>query len=163
MTKWFPEVARALARVLGGPHVTDGEVVVLDDLGRSDFDKLHARALRRRLLPGMPPAAYCAFDVLVLDGESVMGRPLLDRKAMLLPLLEGVPSVLPVGYLDSHGRAISDQYVLGPKLEGIVAKRIDSIYRPGVRSSDWVKVKRNGAVPAGRFSRKVSLADTETP
>jgi bifunctional non-homologous end joining protein LigD len=148
MTKWFPEVARALAAVPGGPHVTDGEVVVLDDIGRSDFDRLHARALRRRFVEGGDAVVYCAFDVLVRDGEPVMDRPLLTRKAMLSPLLAGVDRVLPVGHFDSDGRVLFEQAVIPLQSEGLVAKRPDSIYRPGERSPDWVKVRRKGAIPA---------------
>ncbi len=51
-TRWFPEVARSLAAVPGGPYITDGEVCVFDDLGRSDFDRLQARARRRRYVEG---------------------------------------------------------------------------------------------------------------
>lgn len=47
-TAWFPEVAKSLARAKGGPHICDGEVCVLDDLGRSNFDLLQDRARRRR-------------------------------------------------------------------------------------------------------------------
>lgn len=49
---WYPEVAQALAAVPGGLHVIDGEACVLDDLGRADFNALHARAARRRHYPG---------------------------------------------------------------------------------------------------------------
>lgn len=151
----YPEVAKALAAVPSGPHVVDGELVVLDDLGRSDFDTFHAERGRKNWRPGAPPVVYAVFDVLVLAGRPVMDRPLLARKALIAPLLEGVASVLPVAYIDGDlGRVMFDKYVLGLGLEGLVAKREHSIYRPGVRSSDWVKVKRKGAVPAGRFSRK---------
>jgi bifunctional non-homologous end joining protein LigD len=47
-TKWFPEIAQALARVKGGPYVTDGEGCVLDEMGRSNFDRFQDRARRRR-------------------------------------------------------------------------------------------------------------------
>ncbi|MDR6539785.1 hypothetical protein [Variovorax soli] len=153
MTKWFPEVADALARVENGPHVTDGEIVVLDDIGRSDFDRLQTRALRRRLLPGADWVVYCAFDVLVLDGEPVMALPLVERKALLVPLLAEAGSVLPVGHFEGDGRTLFDHAVLPLKLEGLVAKRLTSTYQPGVRSSDWVKVKRENAIPAQRFKR----------
>jgi bifunctional non-homologous end joining protein LigD len=45
------------------------------------------------------------------------------------------------------------QYMLGLKLEGLVAKRLDSLYQPGMHSMDWLKIKRPGAVPAKRFNR----------
>lgn len=53
-TKWFPEVAHALAALAGGQNIVDGEICVLDDLGRSDFNRLHDRARRRRWRPDDP-------------------------------------------------------------------------------------------------------------
>lgn len=153
MTAWFPEIAKSLAGVPGGPHVVDGEVVVLDDIGRSDFDKLHTRAQRRRFIAGMPPVAYAVFDVLVADGDLTMHLPLVERKAMIVPLLGDVPNILPVGHFEADGQTLFDQAVLPLKLEGLVAKKVDSFYKPGTRTNDWVKVKRKGAIPPGRFRR----------
>ena len=153
-TRWFPEIARSLAAVPGGPYVVDGEVCVLDDLGRSDFTRLHARAARRGFPPGADPVVYCIFDLLAVGEADLTDRPLVERKAELAQLLTPAPAgVLLVGHFDSGGRELFDQAVLGLKLEGLVAKRTDSKYRPGVRSPDWVKVKRKGAVPAQRFQR----------
>jgi bifunctional non-homologous end joining protein LigD len=73
-TNWFPEVAAALKAIKGGPHVFDGEACVLDDLGRSDFDRFQDRARRRRWYAGCD--AYCVFSLLVENGRSVMGLPL---------------------------------------------------------------------------------------
>lgn len=83
-TKWFPEVAAGLAgAAAGGPHIVDGEVCVLDDIGRSDFDALHARALRRRRVAGDSLAVYCIFDLLARNGRNVMELPLRQRKKLL--------------------------------------------------------------------------------
>lgn len=154
-TAWFPELTRSLSTIPGGPHVLDGEVCVLDDLGRSDFDRLHARALRRRWYAGADPVVYCVFDLLVEDGLDITGLPLVERKARLARLLAPKrESLLLVGHFDEGGRHLFDQAVLQLELEGLVAKRLTSTYQPGVRSTDWVKVKRKGAVPAQRFSRK---------
>lgn len=154
MTAWFPEVAAALSHVPGGPHVADGEIAVLDDVGRADFDALQTRARRRRSYAGAPPVVFCAFDVLVHKGVAVMDRPLMERKRLLVPLLAGLPSVLPVMHFDApDAPVIFNDAVLGLGLEGLVAKRMDSRYLPGTRSKDWIKVKRRGAVPAQRFKR----------
>jgi bifunctional non-homologous end joining protein LigD len=59
-TGWFPEVAGGLATIGGGPHVIDGEICVLDDLGRSNFDRLRARASRRRWYEGADPVPSTA-------------------------------------------------------------------------------------------------------
>lgn len=58
-----------------------------------------------------------------------------------------------VGHFDSGAAQLFRNAVIPLKLEGLVAKRADSVYQPGVRSSDWVKVKRKGAIPAERFKR----------
>lgn len=153
-TKWFPEVVKSLAAMPGGPHVVDGEVCVLDELGRSDFDKLHDRARRRRWYEGCDVVTFCAFDMLVLKGLDFTQRPLIARKAALKRLLKPpLPHVLYVSHFEDHGQALFDQAVVPLKLEGLIAKRAKSVYQPGVRSSDWVKVKRRGAVPPERFKR----------
>jgi bifunctional non-homologous end joining protein LigD len=151
-TAWYPEVATALAELPGGPHVIDGEVCVLDDLGRSDFNCLHARSARRRWYPGCNPVTLCAFDLLFEDGRNIMGLPLEERKARLARLLQGTPGVLMVGDLPAQADLFR-QAVEPLLLEGFVAKRRASIYTPGVRSPDWLKIKRTGAIPPGRFSR----------
>jgi bifunctional non-homologous end joining protein LigD len=152
-TMWFPEVAKSLATVKGGPHVCDGEVCVLDEHGRSDFERLQDRARRRRWYPGADPVTFCVFDLLVENGKDLTRLPLLKRKARMLKRLEGLPSILPVTYFAAEeGRELFD-FAVQLKLEGLVAKRADSVYQPGVRSPDWVKVKRKGAVPAERFRR----------
>jgi hypothetical protein len=86
-TAWFPEIADLLAVLPGGPHVVDGEACVLDEIGLSDFQRLQGRARRRRWVPGADQVTFCAFDLLYLDGRSVMAAPLVERKAMLQQLL----------------------------------------------------------------------------
>lgn len=80
-TRWYPEVAEVLASVPGGPHVIDGEATVLDDIGRSDFNPLHQRALRRCWYKDFDQVTLCAFDILVHDGREVMDLPLLQNAA----------------------------------------------------------------------------------
>jgi bifunctional non-homologous end joining protein LigD len=144
-TGWYPEVARSLASLPGGPHLIDGEACVLDDVGRADFEKLHARARRRCWHKGADQVTLMAFDLLVHDGVDVMGRPLVKRKAGLQQLLADVPkrTVLYVGDFPADAELFS-QVVLGAKLEGFVAKRRASPYQPGIVSQDWLKLKRAG-------------------
>ncbi|MDM0076991.1 hypothetical protein QTH90_21455 [Variovorax sp. J2P1-59] len=151
-TRWFPEVSKSLARVPGGPYITDGEVCVFDDLGHSDFDRLQARGQRRRFVDGGDRVGYAIFDLMVDHGIDVTGQTLLQRKAILGELLDPCPdNVLVVGFFDSDIERVFNEAVLGMKLEGLVAKRIDSPYMPGHRTSDWVKVKRKDAGPPERF------------
>jgi bifunctional non-homologous end joining protein LigD len=145
-TLWFPEIAEALAMLPGGPHVIDGEVCVLRPDGTSDFNLLQARARRRKPYPGGPQVTLLAFDILVHDGMSVMGRPLVERKALLEKLLEGMPPVwvLFVKDLPADADVFKAMVGAGLEIEGVMAKRRASIYQPGVRSPDWVKIKRPG-------------------
>lgn len=141
-TRWFPEVAQVLADLPGGPHVIDGEACVLDEIGRSNFECLQARARRRRWYSGCNPVTLCAFDLLYLDGRNVMALPLVERKAQLQELLTHLAGrLVVVGDLPAEA-ALFEQVVHGAKLEGFVAKRKDSPYLPGVRSDAWKKIKR---------------------
>jgi len=163
-TLWFPEIVRALSNVRafpGGPYVVDGEACVLDDIGRSDFDRLHARAKRRCWYAGADPVTYAVFDLLVDGGKDITGLPLVERKERLLALLDPVPaSILPVGHFADGSAQLFREAVVPLALEGLVAKRADSLYAAGVRTADWVKVKRKGAIPPQRFSRSVRSEPT---
>jgi bifunctional non-homologous end joining protein LigD len=156
-TAWFPELRPALASLPGG-CVVDGEICVLDDLGRPDFERVHARARHRRWYDGADPVVYCVFDLLALQGRDVRQLPVEERKAALEHLLNWS-----IGKGNSTGmlyvQALLDQaewlysQALSLQLEGIVCKRAGTTYQDGVRSSDWIKVKRPGAVPPERFKR----------
>lgn len=157
-TKWFPEVAHGLAEISCGRTVVDGEMCILDGLGRTDFNALHARARRRRWQEGDVLVTFCVFDLLVQDGHSIMDRPLVERKALLAALLDPAPpNVLYARHIDATtaDAPVSWLYerALGLKLEGVVGKLAQSKYRPGVRTTDWFKLKRPGAVPPERFRR----------
>lgn len=158
-TRWFPEVSAVLAAAPHGRMIVDGEMCILDDLGRTDFDALHDRARRRKLSPGDKMVTFCVFDLLAYEGKSTMELPLIERKAKLAALLTPAPpNVLfarhittadvenPVSWLYAHALEL--------KLEGVVGKRANSTYLPGERSADWFKLKRPGAVPPERFHRK---------
>jgi len=154
-TAWFPELTASLAKLKGGPYIFDGEVCVLDEQGRSDFNRLHDRARRRRWYEGADPVIYCIFDLLVDRGTDITAQPLKKRKAALARVLKkALPNVLLVGHFDGeHATTLFKQAVVPLGLEGLVAKRDDSPYLPGVRTTAWVKVKRKGAVPPERFKR----------
>lgn len=150
-TRWFQEVSAAIADMPAGT-ILDGEVCVLDELGRSDFNRLHARARRKRWYEGADLVVYCVFDILVDKGKDLRAAALEKRKAALARLLRTHwDHVLHVTGVDD-GRWLY-QSALDLKLEGVVGKRRGSPYQDGVRSSDWIKVKRPGAVPPERFKR----------
>ncbi|RZJ10731.1 MAG: hypothetical protein EOP39_08000 [Rubrivivax sp.] len=153
-TGWYPELARDLAGLTPTRTVLDGEVVVLDDLGRSDFERLHARSRRRGWYDGADAVVFVAFDVLVHRGRDVRGQPLEARKALLARLLaKRRPSVLLSQHVDGLHAPELYAKACQLKLEGIVLKRLGSPYTCGERNGDWVKVKRPGATPAQRFER----------
>jgi bifunctional non-homologous end joining protein LigD len=150
-TKWFPELGDALAALPAG-NIVDGEVCVLTDLGISDFNRMHRRALRRGWYVGADQVAYCIFDLIVGGGRDLRGQSIEKRKAELKKLLaDPPPGLLYVQDIDD-GEWLYDN-ALALNLEGIVGKRAGSTYQDGARSRDWVKVKRPGAVPAQRFRR----------
>ncbi|WP_222432800.1 hypothetical protein [Caenimonas sedimenti] len=139
---WWPEIVGALQKVPGGPHVVDGEAAVLVD-GQSDFNKTHRRAARRGYAPGDDLVVFCAFDILIHKGRDVMGLPYTKRKELLSKLLVDVPGVLVVTYLPANVQHFAT-LVEGFKLEGFVAKKLNSLYLPGIKSRDWLKIKRKG-------------------
>lgn len=150
-TSWYPEL-QSLG-VLPGSPILDGEVCVLDSLGRSDFNRLHDRSRRRGRPSGSDGVVFCAFDLLAWKGRDLRQQPLYKRKAALAKLLATpVDSVMLCQDMPGQVRWLYQQ-ALALELEGVVAKRLDSLYLSGERSSAWLKVKRPGAVPPERFKR----------
>lgn len=156
-TKWFPEVVLALSEYDGGPFVVDGEVCVLDDQGRSDFNRLQDRARKRRWFEGAELVTYCVFDLLHAGSTSLLEMPLGLRKSLLNALFTPAPghSLRVVEGMPERGKEL---YAAAVKLEleGLMAKRCDSEYVPGQRCALWKKLKRPGAVPAERFAHRWS-------
>jgi bifunctional non-homologous end joining protein LigD len=133
----FPEVMDALKQLDLRDAVIDGEIVALDPEGRSAFQLLQALDLGEK----RPPLFYYAFDLLRLDGEDLMQRPLLERKARLEKLLKDTPAL--IRYSASLG---DDAAALLPEirklgLEGLIGKKKDSAYEAGRRSGAWIKLK----------------------
>lgn len=144
ITHRYPEVTKALTAAYPGT-VLDGEIAVFSD-GRPDFSALAEREhqtqkLRIEYLSRTRPASFVVFDILYARGESVMNRPLLERKKMLEGLLAESESVTVADYFPEKGENYF-QAALLMGIEGVMAKRLDSIYQPGVRSPDWIKIKK---------------------
>lgn len=125
----FPTVARALESLEGHELVVDGEIVALDDQGRSRFQLL-----------GKAEERYVIFDVLWLDGEDVRSLPLEERRKRLEKLLARVkpPLELAERVEGTAEEALAEARRRG--LEGVMAKRVGSPYSPG-RGDDWLKLK----------------------
>jgi len=156
-TTWFPELLPALAS-LPADCILDGEVCVLDGLGRADFERVHARARRRRWYEGADPVVFCVFDLLFLKGRDVRAMPIEDRKRQLQQMMtSGGKTAQDTGLLYVQAAVDQGEWLyqqcLTLGLEGVVCKRMGSTYQAGTRSPDWIKVKRPGAVLPQRFKR----------
>jgi bifunctional non-homologous end joining protein LigD len=144
-TPRYPEV-RELARSLGARRVVlDGEIVAFDDEGRPSFERLQARmhlasdsAVRRRMRD--IPATYVIFDLLYLDGHSTMALSYEERRSLLERLELDGPAWRTPSYHRGEGSALLEA-TKQHGIEGVVAKKLDCPYQPGVRASHWIKVK----------------------
>lgn len=142
VTAQYPELA-SLAALPDG-SVVDGEIVFLQD-GVPDFESLQPRdqargARRAAALAAERPVRYIAFDLLYRDFTSLIDQPLSARRDRLLQI--DVPAPMAVSEaVRTEGRSLYES-VCSAGLEGIMAKRLDSRYRPGRRSDAWIKVKR---------------------
>lgn len=152
ITTAYPEHL-GLREALAGDGITDavldGEIVVLDEDGRPSFaelaERMHVREPgRARALAATLPTSFMVFDILAANGTDIRGVPYVERRELLESL---------AGRLGEKGRCIvPPRFGDGPatvaaarelRLEGVVAKRLQSVYRPGVRSPDWVKLKQD--------------------
>ena len=131
----FPQFAAAPARIRAKNAVLDGEIVALDSEGRTSLPLLQNR------LHGMPgPLTYQVFDILYLEGASVMHLPLARRKTLLHQVLSPSDFLQACDFVDGEGVAFFEA-AAEHGLEGIVAKEKASPYRPGERSRAWQTVK----------------------
>jgi bifunctional non-homologous end joining protein LigD len=145
ITDSYPEV-RGLLRDLGMREaVLDGELVAFDDSGRPSFERLQRRmhvtapASVKRLSASMP-VVYAIFDLLYLDGRSLIELPYEERRAQLEKLdLSGPAWRVPAAHLGDGERLLEATRAQG--LEGVIAKRLGSRYEPGRRSGAWLKIK----------------------
>jgi bifunctional non-homologous end joining protein LigD len=145
ITPRYPELSKLNRALSHHRAILDGEVVALDAEGKPSFGALQRRmhlasesAVRR--LAREAPVTYVMFDLIWLDGHSLMSLPYTERRARLAELdLNGERWRTP-DYVAGHGaELLAASEAQG--LEGIVAKRLDSPYEPGRRSPCWIKVK----------------------
>ncbi len=118
------------------PVILDGEIVVLDEKGKSDF-----QLMQNYQREGKGALCYYVFDILYKDGEDVRELPLLERKEILRLFLKQLnqPNVLFSDHIIAKGEAFF-KAISKKQLEGIIAKKNESIYQ-SKRSQDWLKIK----------------------
>jgi bifunctional non-homologous end joining protein LigD len=148
------ELAGLGARVQARSTVLDGEIVVVDEGGRLDRDELARR------LAGEPgrPLSYLAFDVLHLDGRSMLNLALDRRRQLLRQVLRPGDEVVAVPAMASEGRALFEA-VSAQGLYGIRARQRASPYLPGVRSRMWRTVAVDGSLLEAAGGSLANLAD----
>lgn len=146
ITGAYPEL-RPLGGALGvTPAVLDGEILALDDNGRADFQLLQSRMglahapARAARLAARSPVHLVLFDVMHLGGRSLLPLSYARRRGELEALsLEGPFWSTPAALVGHGERALRATREHG--LEGLVCKRLDSVYEPGVRSRFWIKIR----------------------
>ena len=133
VTGEYPQL-QALAADLADHHVIlDGEAVALDESGVPSFREMQNRARSTRL-------EFWAFDILFLDGRSLLRAKYSDRRRVLEALADGDRLIVPP-VIDADTGSEALETARKKRWEGVVAKKRDSTYQPGRRSSSWIKDK----------------------
>jgi bifunctional non-homologous end joining protein LigD len=133
----FPEIVNTVKNLPVRECVIDGEIVALDEKGRSSFQLLQALEMEGR----KSPLRFYVFDLLQLDGKSLLQLPLEERKELLAKLCESVGD--PIRYSGEIGGDAKSLLaeVKRRGLEGLIGKQRKSVYEPGRRSGAWIKLK----------------------
>jgi ATP-dependent DNA ligase len=150
ITYRYPEIQNLN---FGRNAVLDGEIVVFDEQGVSNFDRLSQRSHLQKafdieLRMKKIPVTFMAFDLLELDGEDLMQKPLHERKRLLYQEFAPIPGRFEFGLAldkEGKGKALFEMAKVRG-LEGLVGKHIDSPYLQGKRSSYWKKIKNTKTV-----------------
>lgn len=168
VTGVYPDVHTVVEALDGHRAVLDGEIVAFDADGRPSFERLQARM--NVVVSGLSdplvvatPAVYVLFDLLYLDGRSLMALSYEERRAELENLLPAGGEAWQVpAYVRGQGADLLAATKV-QRLEGVIAKRLASRYQPGRRGTDWLKVKnvnRQEVVVGGWFAGEGGLTGT---
>ncbi len=130
LTPSYPDLGHLHRRLAAGRAVLDGEIVALRG-GRPDFQTLQG---------GGGPVVYVAFDLLELDGRPLLDLPLAERRGLLADRLGHGPDLIHSGGVETTGIEFH-RAAVARGLEGTLAKRLDSLYHPGRRTRQWLKVR----------------------
>ncbi len=146
ITRVYPDVAQAMTKLFIPRLVVDGEIVALDKTGHPSFERLAQRIhlfregdIRRASV--RIPVLFIVFDLLALGDYDLRRLPLSARRRLLRKVLPSTGDIRVMDVLEGDPGPLLD-FCRNRKLEGLMAKRVDSLYRPGpARSDDWVKLK----------------------
>ena len=133
----FASIKKELENI---PHdcILDGEVVIVDKNGIPDFQKLQKYDDEKSI----GALRYYVFDLLHLNGHDTVSLPLLERKSLLPEILEGLNNVLYCDHIEAMGPTLYKRAV-DAGMEGVIAKRANSVYTPNYRSENWLKIKHS--------------------
>jgi bifunctional non-homologous end joining protein LigD len=131
----YPSVIAALAKVRAKTAYLDGELCGIGEDGLPSFSQTQAASDGERAVP----LAYFAFDLLHLDGWDTASLPLIERKALLKPMVDGIPGLQFNDHETGDGELIR-RHAGQLGFEGVVSKTIDAPYAPGNRGL-WRKAK----------------------
>lgn len=145
-TRSYPELQTLSDRLRAKAAIIDGEVVVLREDGVPDFGRLQARfgvddPKRVDVLGKTTPVTYVAFDLLHLDGRDVITSTLVERKKRLRSILREGPYLLYGDHVEAEGTRFF-QEATNKGFEGVIAKKNESQYVPGLRADYWIKIKQ---------------------
>lgn len=156
LTRYFPELVPAIQKIKPKRVVLDGEIVIFTGYG-TDFDamtlRIHPAASRVNMLAKEQPSTYIAFDLLAEGDESLLDVPLTERRRRLEQLLGPKPESIRLSPV-TRDRDVALGWLKeyrGTGLDGIVAKRIESVYKPGERAMIKVKEQRTADCVVGGF------------
>jgi bifunctional non-homologous end joining protein LigD len=159
LTRRLPELAGLAVRVDARSAILDGELVVVDAAGRADAAALDARLEGR----AGRAVAFLAFDLLHLDGRSLLGQPLFRRHEALRRVLRPGDEVVAVPAIASEGIALWEAAV-AQGIAGVLARQRSSPYLAGVRSRLWRFIPATGAgAGAGETETGADAADIAEP
>jgi ATP-dependent DNA ligase len=154
--RYFPELEAALKEALPRPMVLDGEVVIAGPKGL-DFDalqmRIHPAESRVRMLAEQTPSSFVVFDLLAVGAEDLRQRPFEERRRRLEDVLADVGPPVYVTPATRDAAQAQDWFERfeGAGLDGVIAKKLNEPYRPGVRSMFKIKHLRTVDCVVGGF------------
>lgn len=131
VSRRWPEIGGLPTGVHAASAILDGELAVLDDLGRPRFELIQRHERQ---------AVFFVFDLLQLDGRDTIGLPYEERRRLLAEVVEPGSNWTVTAHHVGDGAALLDA-TAAQELEGVMAKRLGSTYQPGARTPNWRKIK----------------------